>query len=167
MFLTPSANLPKVISQPEAAVAIPSNRVNVSYMEVTFDTEIKGSGTNSSRNPLKSGQCFLPPKGYRNLDDVYVCRSQSPQIGSMFLTDITLPWGRACGLKVAIPSNRVNVSYEIVNLERNVNKRGGWSQSPQIGSMFLTTKNNFKMKGGEGEVAIPSNRVNVSYAKFN
>ena len=67
--------------------------------------------------------------------------SQSPQIGSMFLTECS-----ACRkkmetelLQVAIPSNRVNVSYE--ERRKRIKKKGGdMSQSPQIGSMFLTNK---------------------------
>ena len=42
-------------------VAIPSNRVNVSY-EVLLG-EKQGVFVTVSRNPLKSGQCFLPYKG--------------------------------------------------------------------------------------------------------
>ena len=40
----------------------------------------------SCRNPLKSGQCFLPtPTMEPDLADL-IEESQSPQIGSMFLT---------------------------------------------------------------------------------
>ena len=40
-----------------------------------------------------------------------------------------------------------------------------WSQSPQIGSMFLTCEDCYYKDKNEVEemVAIPSNRVNVSY----
>ena len=38
--------------------------------------------------------------------------SQSPQIGSMFLTCNTKEGDLAMPLRVAIPSNRVNVSYK-------------------------------------------------------
>ena len=38
----------------------------------------------SSRNPLKSGQCFLQCKIFARTTQGYV--SQSPQIGSMFPT---------------------------------------------------------------------------------
>ena len=69
-------------AEPWWAVAIPSNRVNVSY--------------------------------------------QSPQIGSMF-PDL-----------VAIPSNRVNVSYFEELPDKKEMERRARSQSPQIGSMFLT-----------------------------
>ena len=70
-------------------------------------------GLDLGRNPLKSGQCFLQifqcgiyKKGYKE--------SQSPQIGSMFLTlqEILKPIGRV--IFVAIPSNRVNVSYIMI-----------------------------------------------------
>ena len=63
--------------------------------------------------------------------------SQSPQIGSMFLTRKRIKFLQSCSFG---------------------------SQSPQIGSMFLTFLENIaKMKTFETEVAIPSNRVNVSY----
>ena len=65
------------------------------------------------RNPLKSGQCFLPP--------------------SFRLKMCTDRW------KVAIPSNRVNVSYDFSKLyliAEGIDR----SQSPQIGSMFPTLK---------------------------
>ena len=41
------------------------------------------------------------------------------------------------GVKVAIPSNRVNVSYKDLHVETQLQIDIG-SQSPQIGSMFLT-----------------------------
>ena len=90
------------------------------------------------RNPLKSGQCFLQSKEYKKGKLPKKLRSQSPQIGSMFLTE-----QKECGIwhrdkiLVAIPSNRVNVSYIVKELERFCIFRPG-SQSPQIGSMFLT-----------------------------
>ena len=65
-----------------------------------------------SRNPLKSGQCFLQ-----------VEKERVQKIAQEY---------------VAIPSNRVNVSYlmELLVIKKE------WvyykSQSPQIGSMFLT-----------------------------
>ena len=86
------------------------------------------------RNPLKSGQCFL----------------------QIYLSS----WKFFKCFYVAIPSNRVNVSY----LEGL--KESGFpvkSQSPQIGSMFLTTKKEFFAIIIQIYVAIPSNRVNVSY----
>ena len=67
-----------------------------------------------SRNPLKSGQCFLLTWGFLR--------------------------GRRLFLRVAIPSNRVNVSYG-----------DGWREVPFF----------------EEIVAIPSNRVNVSYTVCN
>ena len=92
-----------------------------------------------SRNPLKSGQCFLH-KGGEVMQIVCAwCKSQSPQIGSMFLT-----WFKH-------------------EKEEKALKR--MSQSPQIGSMFLT-KTYFILKVLKIKdylVAIPSNRVNVSY----
>ena len=69
--------------------------------------------------------------------------SQSPQIGSRFLTEKTnyvLIAVIAVLLYVAIPSNRVKVSND-----KKMSKVGkgdliGMSQSPQIGSRFLTEK---------------------------
>ena len=63
------------------------------------------------RNPLKSGQCFL------------LCDSRVMHNYSL----------------VAIPSNRVNVSY---TFKPNKSYIAVWlrSQSPQIGSMFLTNR---------------------------
>ena len=40
-------------------VAIPSNRVNVSYL---FSKLVELMQVQLSRNPLKSGQCFLPTR---------------------------------------------------------------------------------------------------------
>ena len=89
-------------------VAIPSSRVNVSYYEkrvVKLEATVK-----ESRNPLKSGQCFL--RGYGGIKNFLLLKlgSQSPQVGSMFPTlkeaAVVAGWKR-----VAIPSSRVNVSY--------------------------------------------------------
>ena len=61
-------------------VAIPSNRVNVSYLYQFLKYQLQ-----VSRNPLKSGQCFL--LGAKSILLIHNHpRSQSPQIGSMFLT---------------------------------------------------------------------------------
>ena len=66
-----------------------------------------------SRNPLKSGQCFLQ------------------------IIKVDETWEEWLD-EVAIPSNRVNVSYLQIGSEQS----GSWnlhkSQSPQIGSMFPT-----------------------------
>ena len=119
-------------------VAIPSNRVNVSYpcYENKRATPITSSQSPQigsmfltrakrfleemfnygGRNPLKSGQCFLPWLGI-SANCVAVCN------------------------RVAIPSNRVNVSYrrqEMTEFRRH---------KPSV-------------------VAIPSNRVNVSYRTY-
>ena len=65
-----------------------------------------------SRNPLKSGQCFLQADALKKIQEIYRIRSQSPQIGSMFLTHMKC-W-------------------------QQFHECCKWSQSPQIGSMFLT-----------------------------
>ena len=52
------SHAPEEVSEEEAKVAIPSNRVNVSYPwygVFRIYSNLPGSG----RNPLKSGQCFL------------------------------------------------------------------------------------------------------------
>ena len=108
---------------------------------------------------------FLTDAGVFNKKQVEAL-SQSPQIGSMFLTNqiIVLTTRNLHG--VAIPSNRVNVSYVIAHQKKSRN--GKLSQSPQIGSMFLTWQiETLKRLLKTKEVAIPSNRVNVSYAKAN
>ena len=94
-----------------------------------------------------------------------VLKSQSPQIGSMFLTFekiycyrkascslVAIPSNRvnvsyrknkskkwSKGIFVAIPSNRVNVSY-LQEKGLSLEELEKMSQSPQIGSMFLTDK---------------------------
>ena len=113
-------------------VAIPSNRVNVSYRR----TVSLSWATLPSRNPLKSGQCFLrkpqvfnPRKGKwqrRNplksgqcfllnsiIDYAKELQSRNPlKSGQCFLPrPATRPGRWAYHRHVAIPSNRVNVSY--------------------------------------------------------
>ena len=92
-----------------------------------------------SRNPLKSGQGFLHK--LMAIEQRYArvkAESQSPQIGSRFLTG-----------KVSFKPNRSYVAM---------------SQSPRIGSMFLTSDVRVLICWvGVLNVAIPSNRVNVSY----
>ena len=152
----------------------------------------KKLGTVIGRNPLKSGQCFLHIQRKLMIHGLsQVLGSQSPQIGSMFPTkirrrieDVLRKSSRRNPLKsgqcflqaldtlkqfydisVAIPSNRVNVSYmDIIYLSCLKCYKMSRSQSPQIGSMFPT---NFRWLNKAGwvyyAVAIPSNRVNVSY----
>ena len=45
-------------------------------------------GTDKGRNPLKSGQCFLHEHTDNVWDALVNDQSQSPQIGSMFLTEV-------------------------------------------------------------------------------
>ena len=56
MFLTELVK--QLLTFKEIPVAIPSNRVNVSY---DCDMERKKECQKRGRNPLKSGQCFLLP----------------------------------------------------------------------------------------------------------
>ena len=168
-------------------VAIPSNRVNVSYLLASTlancpqatssqspqigsmfltvqERETRALGESAGRNPLKSGQCFLrevkngqnytvwnlwgrnPLKSGqcflrfgRRIGQWFrdIPKSQSPQIGSMFLTLVKIELKHSPKLTpfVAIPSNRVNVSYKD---EIQIHLFADTSQSPQIGSMFLT-----------------------------
>ena len=144
-----------------AEVAIPSNRVNVSYVEYLAKNRLKHWSRNplksgqcflpmlsqrwastyeigQRRNPLKSGQCFLPCWWCWQLACPHRQWSQSPQIGSMFLTLSGWATLTSTRLSVAIPSNRVNVSYWRFILFNVVVFWEKKSQSPQIGSMFLT-----------------------------
>ena len=140
MFLTLVISIARPWKHVIGLVAIPSNRVNVSYARPYRSKASKAAGTSS----------------------------QSPQIGSMFLTieerltirtqdGVAIPSNRVnvsylnylpfsvaqLGKKlVAIPSNRVNVSY--LEVERYLKKEFQESQSPQIGSMFLTKQIWFK-----------------------
>ena len=121
-------------------VAIPSNRVNVSYKgKLTSEFVLKNCGRNplksgqcflrsvaklevsylyqGSRNPLKSGQCFLQDARVA-LEEFLENMSQSPQIGSMFPTNGIKTQGGRKSLIVAIPSNRVNVSYYVFLKEK-------------------------------------------------
>ena len=119
------------------------------------------------RNPLKSGQCFLH-NVFSGLepDETIVIRRNPLKSGQCFLHKVD---GAADELKnrgVAIPSNRVNVSYLIGYYNGMGSQEVDKSQSPQIGSMFLTGQipgvANIYLTAGH--VAIPSNRVNVSYS---
>ena len=83
MFPTKKRKGGKKNGKEKYQVAIPSNRVNVSYSQLGIspkEVDIK------SRNPLKSGQCFLlTPCLKAGIFHVWPS-SQSPQIGSMFPT---------------------------------------------------------------------------------
>ena len=66
-------------------VAIPSNRVNVSYTKMVAIPMLFMHA--KRRNPLKSGQCFLLIQEQKEkVAKIAKALSQSPQIGSMFLT---------------------------------------------------------------------------------
>ena len=118
-------------------VAIPSNRVNVSYI---WDLDID--------------EC----------ESEYGFKSQSPQIGSMFPTNsyrFLVSESQIEG--VAIPSNRVNVSYAVLFLKRGEDQgREVAIPSNRVNVSYKERKaklNNLS----HAQVAIPSNRVNVSY----
>ena len=89
-------------------VAIPSNRVNVSYAVQCLQTaQLNGM----CRNPLKSGQCFLHliiDTKAKELEKL--CRNPLKS-GQCFLRRSDYGKRRKKGIHVAIPSNRVNVSY--------------------------------------------------------
>jgi len=77
-------------------------------------TKLEELEFDSCRNPLKSGQCFLrfEVEKEKNIHQV-IDLSQSPQIGSMFptLKEVFIYSNLYKKKAVAIPSNRVNVSY--------------------------------------------------------
>ena len=136
MFLTA---MMKLDNSGREAFASQSPQIGSMFLTRTRRCKYEDKGR-MGRNPLKSGQCFLPSQkrqGHMALKQSLT--SQSPQIGSMFLTNksgwiyVALPEG----WHVAIPSNRVNVSYSQISL--------------CVGRKLLVL------------VAIPSNRVNVSY----
>ena len=73
--------------------------------------------SNVGRNPLKSGQCFLRRRILEK--GAYVCLGRNPlKSGQCFLQggDKMKLWR---SVKVAIPSNRVNVSYSAIFKEGN------------------------------------------------
>ena len=74
--------------------------------------------TNKGRNPLKSGQCFLLNEKGREKIGGIIKKSQSPQIGSMFPTFLQEKGRQSFAFHVAIPSNRVNVSYTEQKLQK-------------------------------------------------
>ena len=143
--------------RPLGQVAIPSNRVNVSYFKTFwfFKAQVEGS-----RNPLKSGQCFLLskplPEAWKGYWFVAI-PSNRVNVSYFFITgrkrikflQVAIPSNRVnvsyiahrifnkVYEEVAIPSNRVNVSYLGKIKKQNVCQFKK-SQSPQIGSMFLT-----------------------------
>ena len=87
--------------------------------------------------------------------------SQSPQIGSMFLTYTVSQIFVSQKPKVAIPSNRVNVSYlqeKGMSIE-DLEKVAIPSNRVNVSYRELYTLRLVAVT----EVAIPSNRVNVSY----
>ena len=221
---------------PPIPVAIPSNRVNVSYIKGDENANSVRNLSQSpqigsmfptkmctdrwkvrpikSRNPLKSGQCFLQ-SGKKKKRIISFGAGRNPlKSGQCFLPLMAKVKDQNIPGDVAIPSNRVNVSY--IKGDENANSVRNLSQSPQIGSMFPTkmctdrwkvrpikSRNPLKsgqcflqsgkkkkriisfgagrnpLKSGQcflplmakvkdqnipGDVAIPSNRVNVSYS---
>ena len=88
----------------------------------------------NGRNPLKSGQCFLLGlfMKLRSFGKVKVA-IPSNRVNVSYAE--LMASGHYEDVYVAIPSNRVNVSYSNKNRNNQVQRE---SQSPQIGSMFLT-----------------------------
>jgi len=102
-------------------------------------TEVKIINGPKGRNPLESGQCFLQRKEYSMWPPPGHASRNPLESGQCFLPSGKGPTRVLASSKgVAIPSNRVNVSYatpfgvEITMFVESV------SQSPRIGSMFLT-----------------------------
>ena len=132
------------------------------FLHVDWDDWIGISDT--CRNPLKSGQCFLQgKKGYCKIRREKE-RSRNPlKSGQCFLHEyIVEPQPKFRGIYVAIPSNRVNVSYKGRNGERTCRKKRKSRNPLKSGQCFLQRKEG-KMQTKCAIVAIPSNRVNVSY----
>ena len=91
-----------------------------------------------SRNPLKSGQCFLQVCLPWSTLPLNIDNSRNPlKSGQCFLRIKNVTKSQYRERDVAIPSNRVNVSYR---------------------------KTENALEAARGQVAIPSNRVNVSYS---
>ena len=89
-------------------VAIPSNRVNVSYKgKLTSEFVLKNCG----RNPLKSGQCFLRSVAKLEVSYLYQGSRNPLKSGQCFLQMCSIDYHKRQEREVAIPSNRVNVSY--------------------------------------------------------
>ena len=95
----------------ESRVAIPSNRVNVSYLEFLKGKEVK---KNEDRVAIPSNRVNV---------SYFSKRGEKETLS----------------LSVAIPSNRVNVSYVVKKMKDGIEVEFE-SQSPQIGSMFLTSQ---------------------------
>ena len=117
-------------------VAIPSNRVSVSYILHIWK-----------------------PYGEREKALVAI---PSNRVSVSYILHIWKPYGEREKALVAIPSNRVSVSYSQLFVKLLVD-HATKSQSPQIGSVFPTCDEQSKSSADDNLVAIPSNRVNVSY----
>ena len=113
-------------------VAIPSNRVNVSHGEIGYRFP---KNLQECRNPLESGQCFSP-KAFEAHKKRIEERSQSPRIGSMFLT---YEWRTDRGRRSELRRNPLESGQCFSPFMGSFRR---WlklaSQSPRIGSMFLT-----------------------------
>ena len=115
------------------AVSIPSNRVITLYND-------RGRRRHDPCSPSQSPQSrvitlYLVIGFFVGMSS-FCLLSQSPQSRVITLYGlIVVGISRITGIIVSIPSNRVNLSYDD---EALAGKRSFQSQSPQIGSMFLT-----------------------------
>ena len=114
------------------------------------------------RNPLKSGQCFLQQALNFLLALLKKPRSQSPQIGSMFLTSMFLTQivSRITPRRNPLKSGQCFLPVHAAQMEG-----GRLGRNPlKSGQCFLLIAN--AQMGQIQQVAIPSNRVNVSYKEY-
>ena len=99
--------------------------------------DIRRSFKIGGRNPLKSGQCFLHGAKWWHQTTVVMSVAIPSNRVNVSYNETVEGFGIDKMVRVAIPSNRVNVSYADLDVVEEVPVEGK-SQSPQIGSMFLT-----------------------------
>ena len=119
----------------------------------------------SRRNPLKSGQCFLPGStgsGEEWQDDYGMVAIPSSRVNVSYEVMKLKLQGLSFG-QVAIPSSRVNVSYRQRNLWGRYRKFCVAIPSSRVNVSYLRIFDGYKMIYFDLKVAIPSSRVNVSY----
>ena len=129
-----------------------SPQIGSMFLTWNLNLHLQWNLTLLSRNPLKSGQCFLPRTGEESDVSVTFGSRRNPlKSGQCFLHHSERDGQERNRKKeVAIPSNRVNVSYKSYDAVWLKRKKSSESQSPQIGSMFLTRKKIKELLGSLG-----------------
>jgi len=144
MFLTRSSWLTAL--RELLLVAIPSNRVNVSYL--VLETQLEGrpdlSGVAIPSNRVNVSYMHMHRRGNQRMASQVAIPSNRVNVSYIRLTSYNL---HGAWPLVAIPSNRVNVSYFSTIRTDRLYFRLSLSQSPQIGSMFLTPSARTKKDG--------------------